>query len=41
MKGGYWEDRGYPKDAKIQHGKTLDVNSAQIIEISGWEVVNP
>lgn len=29
MRGGYWEDRGYPRTAPIQSGTTLDVNSGQ------------
>jgi DMSO/TMAO reductase YedYZ molybdopterin-dependent catalytic subunit len=38
MKGGYWEDRGYPRDAVIEPGMTLDINTHQHRRIKGGEV---
>jgi DMSO/TMAO reductase YedYZ molybdopterin-dependent catalytic subunit len=38
MHGGYWEDRGYPREAPIQPGTTLDINTRQRRTISGGEV---
>ena len=38
MKGGYWEDRGYPRDAQIEPGSTLDINTHQHRKIRGGEV---
>jgi DMSO/TMAO reductase YedYZ molybdopterin-dependent catalytic subunit len=38
MRGGYWEDRGYPADGRIQPGRTLDLNTRQRRPISGGEV---
>jgi DMSO/TMAO reductase YedYZ molybdopterin-dependent catalytic subunit len=38
MHGGYWEDRGYPREAAIQPGTTLDINTGQRRNISGFEV---
>jgi DMSO/TMAO reductase YedYZ molybdopterin-dependent catalytic subunit len=38
MQGGYWEDRGYPREAAIQPGTTLDINTRQRHRISGGEV---
>lgn len=29
MRGGYWEDRGYPRTAPIQAGTTMDMNTGQ------------
>jgi DMSO/TMAO reductase YedYZ molybdopterin-dependent catalytic subunit len=38
MKGGYWEDRGYPREAIIEPGMTLDINTHQHRRIKGGEV---
>jgi DMSO/TMAO reductase YedYZ molybdopterin-dependent catalytic subunit len=38
MHGGYWEDRGYPREALIQPGTTLDINTRERRKISGGEV---
>jgi len=38
MKGGYWEDRGYPREAVIEPGMTLDINTHQHRPIRGGEV---
>ncbi|MCB2226236.1 MAG: molybdopterin-dependent oxidoreductase [Desulfarculaceae bacterium] len=38
MLGGYWEDRGYPREAEIQPGTTLDINTRQRRAIQGGEV---
>lgn len=38
MRGGYWEDRGYPREAAIQPGSTLDINTRERRKISGGEV---
>lgn len=38
MHGGYWENRGYPRVAKIEPGETFDVNSRERRKISGGEV---
>ncbi len=38
MQGGYWEDRGYPREAAIQPGSTLDINTRQRRKIAGGEV---
>lgn len=38
MHGGYWEDRGYPREAAIQPGTTLDINTRERRKISGGEV---
>jgi DMSO/TMAO reductase YedYZ molybdopterin-dependent catalytic subunit len=38
MKGGYWEDRGYPREAIIEPGSTLDINTRQHRRIRGGEV---
>ena len=38
MQGGYWEDRGYPREAAIQPGSTLDINTRERRKISGGEV---
>ncbi len=38
MHGGYWEDRGYPREAAIQPGSTLDINTRERRKISGGEV---
>jgi DMSO/TMAO reductase YedYZ molybdopterin-dependent catalytic subunit len=38
MHGGYWEDRGYPREAPIQPGTTLDINTRERRKISGGEV---
>ncbi len=27
MKGGYWEDRGYTREARVEPGYTLDINT--------------
>lgn len=35
---GYWEVRGYPDEAEIEPGSTLDVNSGQTRRIKGGEV---
>jgi DMSO/TMAO reductase YedYZ molybdopterin-dependent catalytic subunit len=40
MKGGYWEDRGYPREATIEPGMTLDVNTGNKRPISGGEVMD-
>lgn len=40
MKGGYWEDRGYPREATIEPGMTLDVNTGKKRPISGGEVMD-
>jgi len=38
MKGGYWEDRGYTREAIIEPGMTLDINTHQHRRIKGGEV---
>ncbi|MCF8031824.1 MAG: molybdopterin-dependent oxidoreductase [Desulfarculaceae bacterium] len=38
MLGGYWEDRGYPREAAIEPGTTLDINTGQRRPIKGGEV---
>lgn len=38
MLGGFWEDRGYPRDAVIEPGSTLDINTRQHRRIKGGEV---
>ena len=38
MKGGYWEDRGYPRAATIEPGYTLDINTRQHRQIKGGEI---
>ena len=38
MLGGYWEDRGYPREAVIEPGTTLDINTRQRRAIKGGEV---
>jgi DMSO/TMAO reductase YedYZ molybdopterin-dependent catalytic subunit len=38
MRGGYWEDRGYPREGRIEPGRTLDLNTRQRRAISGGEV---
>jgi DMSO/TMAO reductase YedYZ molybdopterin-dependent catalytic subunit len=38
MKGGYWEDRGYTREAAIEPGMTLDINTHQHRRIKGGEV---
>ncbi len=38
MLGGYWEDRGYPREAPIEPGMTLDINTGQRRPIKGGEV---
>ena len=38
MLGGYWEDRGYPREGLIEPGITLDVNTGQRRAIRGGEV---
>jgi DMSO/TMAO reductase YedYZ molybdopterin-dependent catalytic subunit len=38
MHGGYWEDRGYPREAPIQPGTTLDINTRERRKITGGEV---
>ncbi len=38
MLGGYWEDRGYPRQALIEPGVTLDMNTRQRRAIRGGEV---
>lgn len=38
MRGGFWEDRGYPREAEIEPGWTLDVNSRTRRRIEGGEV---
>ncbi len=40
MKGGYWEDRGYPREAAIEPGTTLDVNTGERRPIAGGEVMD-
>lgn len=40
MKGGYWEDRGYSREANIEPGITLDVNTGDRRSISGGEVMD-
>jgi DMSO/TMAO reductase YedYZ molybdopterin-dependent catalytic subunit len=35
MKGGYWEDRGHTREAEIEPGLTLDVNTGTRRRISG------
>ncbi len=35
MKGGYWEDRGYTREAKIEPGITLDINTRTKRSIKG------
>lgn len=37
MLGGYWEDRGYPREAPIQPGTTLDINTRTRRAIAGGE----
>ena len=38
MYGGYWEDRGYPRNAPIEPGQTFDINTRQQRPIGGGEV---
>ncbi len=38
MRGGYWEDRGYTREGRIEPGTTLDINTRTRREISGGEV---
>ena len=38
MLGGYWEDRGYPRQAPIEPGVTLDINTRTRRQIKGGEV---
>lgn len=38
MEGGFWEDRGYPREAMIEPGYTLDINSRERRRIAGGEV---
>jgi DMSO/TMAO reductase YedYZ molybdopterin-dependent catalytic subunit len=38
MKGGFWEDRGYTREAIIEPGATLDINTHQHRRIKGGEV---
>jgi DMSO/TMAO reductase YedYZ molybdopterin-dependent catalytic subunit len=38
MHGGFWEDRGYPREAMIEPGMTLDINTRQRRAIRGGEV---
>jgi DMSO/TMAO reductase YedYZ molybdopterin-dependent catalytic subunit len=38
MKGGYWEDRGYTREAIIEPGMTLDINTHQHRRIKSGEV---
>jgi DMSO/TMAO reductase YedYZ molybdopterin-dependent catalytic subunit len=38
MLGGYWEDRGYPRDAGIKPRKILDMNTRTKRDIKGGEV---
>ncbi len=38
MRGGFWEDRGYPREAEIEPGWTLDINSRTRRRIGGGEV---
>lgn len=38
MLGGYWEDRGYTREAIIEPGSTLDINTRQHRRIKGGEV---
>lgn len=40
MKGGYWEDRGYSRDGRIEPGVTLDMNTRQRRPIQGGEVTD-
>ena len=39
MKGGFWEDRGYTREALIEPGYTLDINTRQHRQIKGGEIV--
>jgi DMSO/TMAO reductase YedYZ molybdopterin-dependent catalytic subunit len=39
MKGGFWEDRGYTREAAIEQGYTLDINTRQHRQIKGGEIV--
>ncbi|HYA02695.1 MAG TPA: molybdopterin-dependent oxidoreductase [Syntrophobacteria bacterium] len=39
LRGGYWEDRGYPREAYITVGETLDVNSGTRREHSAGEIL--
>jgi DMSO/TMAO reductase YedYZ molybdopterin-dependent catalytic subunit len=38
MRGGYWEDRGFSRQARIEPGEVLDVNTGQRRRITGGEV---
>jgi DMSO/TMAO reductase YedYZ molybdopterin-dependent catalytic subunit len=40
IRGGYWEDRGYPREAYITAGETLDVNSGTRREHAAGEILN-
>jgi len=40
MKGGYWEDRGYPREAIIEPGTTLDINTGERRSIPGGEILD-
>ena len=36
--GGFWEDRGYTREAEIEPGVTLDINRGQTRRIKGGEI---
>ncbi len=38
MEGGFWEDRGYSREAVIEPGYTLDINTRERRRIAGGEV---
>ncbi|MFH1059434.1 MAG: molybdopterin-dependent oxidoreductase [Pseudomonadota bacterium] len=40
MRGGYWEDRGYTREGKIEPGSTIDYNTGQRRAIAGGEVLD-
>lgn len=40
MRGGYWEDRGYTREGRIEPGSTIDYNAGQRRAISGGEVLD-
>ncbi len=40
MRGGYWEERGYSQDGRIEAGRTFDLNTGQLRPIGDGEVTD-
>lgn len=40
MRGGFWEDRGYSREARIAPGETLDMNSGTRRALGGGEILD-